>query len=250
MKIVKAKYLVVGLLGICVAGVVVGAIQQDTEPTKSQQKAREDRKKDADKQKPSGDKHSRHRRFQPEQFERPERAKWQKPEELVARMKLRAGDMVADIGAGSGYFTRRFAREVGPRGYVYAVDIDERMLRHLHGEAKRRKLENIVTVLAAEDNPMLAPGSVDMIFICNTIHHVSGRDAYYRHIVRALKPGGRFVVVDFFKKKLPIGPPPKMKIAKDAMVAEVTAAGLMLVDEEAEEFPYQYVLVFERREEK
>ena len=91
---------------------------------------------------------------------------------------------------------------------------------------------------------------MDMIFICNTIHHVSERDAYYKHIVRALRPGGRFVVVDFFKKELPIGPPPKMKIAKEAMIAEVTAAGMTLVDEEVEEFPYQYVLVFERGEKK
>ena len=185
------------------------------------------------------------RRFQPQQFERPERAKWQKPDEVVARLKLQPGQVLADIGAGSGYFSRRFARAVSPKGRVYAVDIDQKMLRYIQQDARILGLPQIVTVLASQSDPMLAPRSVDVIFLCNTIRHIPSRADYYRRLVRALRLGGRLVIVEFVKRKLPVGPPPEMKIARQDMIEEVTAGGFRLSEDVTELLPYQYLLIFE-----
>jgi ubiquinone/menaquinone biosynthesis C-methylase UbiE/type 1 glutamine amidotransferase len=188
----------------------------------------------------------RQHHFRPEQFEHPERAEYQKPDEVVPRLKLKPGDVVADIGAGSGYFSRRFARAVGPDGRVFAVDIDPNMLHYIQQDAGIRGLHNIVPVLAAEDDPGLATNSVDAIFICDTIHHIQGRADYCRHLMRALRPGGRFVIVDFFKRELPIGPPPAIKIAQGDMIHEVTATGYFdLVEQDSKLLPYQYLLNFQ-----
>jgi ubiquinone/menaquinone biosynthesis C-methylase UbiE len=111
-------------------------------------------------------------------LEDPGRNAWQKPEEVMARLGLKPGETVADIGAGSGYFTVRLARAVGPSGRVYAVDIDQRMLEYIQQRAKKDHLENIQTILADAHDPKLAPASVDLIFICDTLHHISEREKY------------------------------------------------------------------------
>ncbi len=184
------------------------------------------------------------RHFPPEYFERPERASWQKPDEVVAKLNLKPGDAAADIGAGSGYFTRRLARAVGDGGIVFAVDVDDSMLRYIHGQAEKEGMHNIVTVLCPPDDPMLAPATVDLIFICDTIHHISNRGDYYRRLRRCLKPGGRLAVVDFQKKNLPINAPPmSTRIAKEALIEEAAAAGFAL-SQDIDILPYQYFLVF------
>ncbi len=177
-------------------------------------------------------------------LEDPGRDEWQKPEEVIAKLELKPGDQVADLGAGSGYFTRRLARAVGPAGKVYAVDIDPEMIEYLARRAKDDHLTNIEAVLADPHDPKLAPSSLDLIFICNTLHHISARDRYYPLLARALKPGGRLVNIDFHKRKLPIGPPVEMKIEKDAMIEEVKPAGFRLL-KEFDFLEYQYFLVFE-----
>lgn len=180
------------------------------------------------------------------ELEDPERDEWQKPDAVVRAMNLRTGDRVADIGAGSGYFSRRFARVVGPTGVVYAVDIEPNMLRYISEKAKEQSVENIVPVLARADDPMLAPESADVIFICDTIHHVEDRASYYRLLQRDLAPEGRLVIVDFHKRAgTPVGPPLEMRIAKQDLVREITAAGFHL-KEERDFLPYQYFLIFER----
>ena len=177
-------------------------------------------------------------------LEDPGRNEWQKPEDVVGHLELKPGETVADIGAGSGYFTVRLARAVGPGGKVYAVDIDQGMLNYIEHRAGQDRLTNIQTVLADPDNPKLPASSVDLIFICDTLHHISGREKYYPLLARSLKPGGRFVDVDFHKRPLPIGPPVEMKIAKSAMIEEAQPAGFHLV-KEFEFLPYQYFLVFQ-----
>lgn len=179
-----------------------------------------------------------------QQFEDPARDAWQKPDEVVAAMGLEPGNRVADIGAGSGYFTRRLGRAVGETGVVYAVDIESNMLQHIAERATEDQQTNIVPVLARPDNPMLAPGSVDVIFICDTIHHIENRPSYYQVLKRDLAPGGRLVIVDFKKEDLPVGPPVEMKIDKQDMIAEVTAAGFRLT-EQPDFLPYQYFLIFD-----
>jgi len=177
-------------------------------------------------------------------LEDPRRNEWQKPDQVVEHLGLKPGEAVADIGAGSGYFTLRFA-DVGPTGKVYAVDIDQGMLDYLRERAKKGHVENIELVLAEPHDPKLPPASVDVIFVCDTLHHIPDRATYYPLLVRALRPGGRLVNIDFHKKPLPLGPPLEMKIAKGDMIEEVKLAGFHLV-KEFDFLPYQYFLVFAR----
>jgi ubiquinone/menaquinone biosynthesis C-methylase UbiE len=165
---------------------------------------------------------------------------WQKPHQVVMALGLKATDVVADIGAGTGYFARRFAAHAGK---VYAVDIDKELLAITQKNAPA----NVITVLAAPDDPRLPAKSVDLIFICDTLHHIENRAAYYPKLVKALKPGGRIVVVDFYKKDLPVGPPPSMKLSEDEVVAELRNAGFTL-SKRLDILRYQYFLFFEERE--
>ena len=170
---------------------------------------------------------------------------WQDPQKVMATLALKPGERVADLGAGPGYFTLRFARAVGPTGKVYAVDISREMLDYLGKQAQADHLTNVQPVLADAHNPNLPPASVDMIFICDTLHHISGRTQYYPLLIRALKPGGLLVNVDFYKRSLPVGPPVQMKISKAEMIREAEAAGFHLV-RQYDFLRYQYFLVFKR----
>lgn len=178
-------------------------------------------------------------------LEDPAREEWQKPEEVVEKLALKLGASVADIGAGSGYFALRFAHAVGPTGKVVAVDIDREMLAYIEQRAKEEHLQNIQTVLADPHDPKLPPSSVDLVFICDTLHHIAPRERYYPLLARALKPGGKLVDIDFHKRPLPLGPPESMKIAKEDVINEVQAAGFHLLDD-YNLLPYQYFLVFGR----
>ncbi|MBI3697314.1 MAG: amidohydrolase family protein [Acidobacteria bacterium] len=174
----------------------------------------------------------------------PQRDAWQKPHEVIQALELKPGSTVADLGAGSGYFTLRFAHMLGPRGKVLAVDIDPKLLEKVAQRAKEQKAANVETVLAAPNDPKLAAGSVDVIFICDVIHHIDQRPAYYKLLARALQPDGRLVIVDFHKRELPVGPPPAMKIAREDLIQEVETAGFHLAREHTF-LPYQYFLVFQ-----
>ena len=173
------------------------------------------------------------------------RVEWQKPDEVVAKLDLKPGDAVADLGAGSGYFTMLLAKAVGPQGKVYAIDILPEMLDYIRQRAQDENLKNIQLVQASEHDPKLPPASVDMIFICDALHHISDRPTYYPLLVKALKPNGRLVNIDFYKKPLPVGPSPAMKIDKDAMIEEAKAAGFHVV-QDYDFLPYQYFLIFQR----
>lgn len=176
-------------------------------------------------------------------LEDPERDGWQQPERVISALDLKPGDIVADLGAGSGYFTMRLARTVSPRGKVYAADIDRQLLEYIERRAKEEHLQNVQPILADPHDPKLPPSSVDLIFICDTLHHISDRQTYYSLLARALKPGGRLVNIDFQQHPLPVGPPVEMKISKGAMVEEAQLAGFHLL-KEYDFLKYQYFLVF------
>jgi ubiquinone/menaquinone biosynthesis C-methylase UbiE len=178
-------------------------------------------------------------------LEAPEREEWQQPERVIAALGLKPGDIVADLGAGSGYFTVRLARVVSPGGKVYAVDIDRQLLGYIERRAKEEHLQNIQPILADPHDPKLPPSSVDLIFICDTLHHISDRPRYYPFLARALNPGGRLVNIDFQKQPLPVGPPVEMKISKRAMIEEARPAGFHLL-KEYDFLKYEYFLVFTR----
>jgi arsenite methyltransferase len=177
-------------------------------------------------------------------LEDPERETWQQPEAVIHSLGIKPGDDVADLGAGSGYFTVRLAEAVGPAGRVYAVDIDPQMLDYVERRAKEEQLENVQTILAEPNDPKLGSASVDLIFICDTLHHISNRDKYYPRLARALKSGGRLVNIDFEKRATPLGPPLEMRIAKRDVIKEIEAAGFRLI-REFDFLKYQYFLVFE-----
>ncbi len=122
---------------------------------------------------------------------------WQKPDEVVAALALRAGDRVADLGSGGGYFTFRFSRAVGPAGKVYAVDVDRGMLDYVGARAKEGGYGNIETVAASYDDPLLPESGVDLIFASNVYHHIEGRVKYFANAAKYLHPRGRIAIVDF-----------------------------------------------------
>ena len=151
--------------------------------------------------------------------------------------------MIADIGAGSGYFTFRFAHHVGDAGRVYAVDVSPDMIVHLNRRIRDLKLENVVSILAAPDDPLLADAAIDRFFICDTWHHIENHDRYLALLKKMLKPGGQVVMVDFKKVETPVGPPLEMRIDRDHLVKEMEKSGFRLGAEHTF-LPYQYFLVF------
>lgn len=175
-------------------------------------------------------------------LDHPSRDAWQKPAEVVQALGLRRGDVVADIGAGSGYFALRFAPEVGPTGRVLAVDISAAMLEHLAKRAREAGVDNVATILAPADDPRLPAGGVNVVFVCNTWHHIDGRDTYLAKVKHALAPGGRLVIVDFHEDA-PMGPPREMKLSRESVVNEAIRAGFVLSAEHTF-LPHQYYLVF------
>jgi cyclopropane fatty-acyl-phospholipid synthase-like methyltransferase len=115
---------------------------------------------------------------------------------VVETLKISPGQKIGDLGSGSGLFTRPIAKQVGPQGVVYAIDIDPDLLKHVTKTAEEQKLNNIRTVLAAEDDPRL-PEPVDLIIIIDTLHHINNRGTYLKNLRRYLRPGGRIAIIDF-----------------------------------------------------
>ena len=175
-------------------------------------------------------------------LEDPKRDAYQKPLEVIAALDLKPGEVVADIGAGSGYFSFRFAHQV-KQGRVYAVDISPDMILHMNRRIRDMGITNVTTVLAPPDDPLLADASLDRVFICDTWHHVEKQGEYLARLKKMLKPGGQLVMIDFQKRELPVGPPLEMKIAREDLIRQLGEAGFQRLKEHTF-LPYQYFLVF------
>lgn len=176
-------------------------------------------------------------------LEDPMRDAYQKPQEVVKALKIEEGEVIADIGAGSGYFAVRLARAVGEKGRVYGVDVNPDMIVHLNRRVRDLNLKNVVTVLCAPEDPLLADGSVDRFLICDTWHHIGGHAKYLALLKRMLKPGGQVIMIDFKKAKTPVGPPMELRIDRDDLVREMEANGFQLATEHTF-LEYQYFLIF------
>lgn len=150
------------------------------------------------------------------------RDSWQQPARVVESLGLSAGDRVADLGAGGGYFSFRLAEAVGGAGRLYAADVDPGMNDYVAGEAARRALAQVSTVLAALDDPRL-PEPVDLLFTCNTFHHLDDRVAYFRKVrEKYLKPGGRVAIVDYLPEVT------DHSTDKEAILSDMQSAGFTL----------------------
>lgn len=126
---------------------------------------------------------------------------WQKPDEVIAALKIESGDRVADLGSGSGYFTIRLAKAVGPNGKVYAVDIDKKMNERLRQRLWVAGVQNAEIVLGAFEDPKLPDGEIDLIFTSNTYHHIQDRPTYFRNLQTDLSAKGRVAIIDFNGRK-------------------------------------------------
>lgn len=176
-------------------------------------------------------------------LEDPQRDAYQKPHEVLTALSLKPGEVIADIGAGSGYFTFPIAHHLGPEGKVYAVDVSPDMILHLNRRIRDLKTTNVVSVLADPDDPLLPEQSVNRFFICDVWHHVENPSKYLGMIKKVLKPGGQVIMIDFQKKELPFGPPMEMKIAREDLIKQMESNGFRLAKEHSF-LPYQYFLVF------
>ena len=175
-------------------------------------------------------------------LEDPSRDAWQKPDEVLHALALAPGATACDIGAGPGYFALRMARVVGPKGHVFAVDVEARILERLREHLAGAGARNVTPVLALGGDPLLPPASCDLILVVDTFHHFPDGVAYLRRLTEALRPGGRLVNIDFHKRELPVGPPLEHKVARDDFLAQAKRAGLDLFEEQTF-LPYQYFLV-------
>ena len=173
-------------------------------------------------------------------FDDPKRDAWQKPQEVIEALALKPNAVAADIGAGTGYFSMRFARAL-PRGKVYAVDLEPDMVKHLAARAKREHLPNVIAVQAAMDDARL-PEKVDLALFVDTYHHIDDRRRYFARLKESLKPGGRVAIIDF-TLDADIGPAPRARVSPERVKSELTAAGYRLVDEQTF-LENQYFLVF------
>jgi FkbM family methyltransferase len=176
-------------------------------------------------------------------FDDPERDQWQKPRQVIEAMALAPDAVVADIGAGTGYFAVRLAAAV-PAGRVYAVDLEPDMVRYVEQRARQLGLANVTGVQAATDDPQL-PAVVDHVLLANTYHHLGNREDYFRRLAASLKPGGTVAIVDH-RADSPVGPPARMRVPAATVKEEMRRAGYAVVAEH-EFLPRQHFLVFRRQ---
>ncbi len=177
-----------------------------------------------------------------QRLEGSDRAAWQKPDEVIAALALRPGDVACELGAGPGYFSLLLARAVGEHGHVFAVEVYPGMLEVLRERIEAAKISNLSPILSLDGDPLLPRASCDLALIVNAFHHFPDGAEYLRRVARALKPGGRIVNIDFFEYELPIGPPPEHKLSREAFLRIARDAGLRLESEQTF-LPYQYFLV-------
>ena len=178
-------------------------------------------------------------RFYIDHMENPGRLERMQVERVVETLKLVPGSAVADIGAGSGLFTRTLAKAVAP-GVVYAVDINPNLLAHIEKSAKEAGLANVKTVLATEGDPRL-PEALDVVFICDTLHLIEGPERYLRELHGHVRPGGRVAIISFIQNWPPVG----NQFSADQLERWMKQAGFALA-ERHDFITDQYLMIFER----
>jgi 2-polyprenyl-3-methyl-5-hydroxy-6-metoxy-1,4-benzoquinol methylase len=172
-------------------------------------------------------------------FEDPARKEWQKPDKVIAGLGPLAGKTVADIGAGTGYFSFPIAAR-GAK--VIAIDIDQRFLDYIEARKQREKHGEIESRRTTPDSPGLKPNEADMVLIVDTWHHIEDHVSYLKKLRQGLRPGGRLVIVDFKKEETPIGPPMEMRLTPTQIESELRSAAYIVQSTDETTLPYQYVI--------
>ena len=174
----------------------------------------------------------------------PRRQKWQKPAAVVRALRLRRGQVIAEVGSGPGYFTPRLARAVGPSGHVYALDPEPAVLDVMRKRIKQAGVRNVTPVLSRDDDPLLPAGRCDLAVIINVYHHMHGGPAFLRRLVSRLARGARVINVDWDETS-EFGPPPRRRVPRARFLRDARRAGLRLVAERSF-LPHQYFLELRR----
>ncbi|MEW6212454.1 MAG: methyltransferase domain-containing protein [Acidobacteriota bacterium] len=174
-------------------------------------------------------------------LEADDRDRRQKPDEVIKALDLKPGQTVVDLGAGSGYFTWRLAEAVGPQGKAIALEIDSNLVEKVKADAIKRNLPNMEARLVPTDDPQLAPNSVDVVFLCDTYHHINNRVAYFAKVRLALRQGGRLVILDMVRSRKN----QDHSVVREEVIEELQQAGFRLAKEFDVLLPRQYFLTFE-----
>lgn len=174
---------------------------------------------------------------------RPEREAEEHPTVALDEIGIPKGSTVADIGAGSGFYTLLLAERVGPHGHVYANDIQPEMLKLLDRRVRRHSLKNVISVLGTEDDPKLPKGAIDVALLVDVYHEFSKPQLMIRKLRESLKPDGRLVLLEFRAEdpKVPIRPEHKMTVGQ--VRAEIEPEGFKLI-QLSEKLPWQHILIF------
>ena len=175
-------------------------------------------------------------------LERPEREDEEAPSKALDALDLKPGMSVADIGAGSGYYSSRIAKRIGPTGRVYATDIQQGMIDILERRIKNEGLTNVTTILGGMDDPRLPPASIDLAIMVDVYHELQQPQLFLQRLKPAFKPNGRLVLLEFRKEdpKVPILEVHKMSVAE--VKQEMEAEGFML-DKVIDVLPWQHIIV-------
>jgi ubiquinone/menaquinone biosynthesis C-methylase UbiE len=179
-------------------------------------------------------------------LEREEREEFQKPEQVMKALELSPGMRVADVGCGSGYFTVKVAKEIGPDGKIWAIDAWQDMLDHLERRLLIEEIENVELVKVEREDPQIPDHSADVILMVDVYHYIKERVAYGQKLRKGLAPGGRLIVIDYIPKSLeerPWGPPPRQHMSEEELTADLVQAGFKKVKQH-DFLPEQYFVVY------
>ena len=176
-------------------------------------------------------------------LESTKRDQWQMPEEVLDALQLSEGSVVADIGAGGGYFTVKLSRRVGARGRIYATDVHDVMIRKLEKRVRKQGLANVKVIHAEFDDPKLPAGECDWLFLSSVYNEIGERVGYMKKARKALKSNGRVAIIEYRKDTDDPGPPQKFRLSEQQVIKEIEAAGFRL-SERFTFLPREYFLVF------
>ena len=176
-------------------------------------------------------------------YESKDRGIWQKPELVISQLGDLGGKTVADIGAGTGYFTFRMVPKAKK---VIGIDIDQRFINFLDSVKVRlpsQYRERFESRLAKPDDPLLRPGEVDVVVVVNTYGYIQNRIQYLKTLSKGMSPGAQLLIIDFKKNNLPIGPPDEYKVALGQVEKELVTAGFGIEKIDKDALDYQYIIL-------